>query len=88
MDLTYLSHLVSASHFHYEIWPEESILSVNRKKGGGGVRKYSMSLSLLTTERTGQGQNPHTVHSDYPEKHLLCPWSAHVSVFVCVGGYL
>lgn len=70
MDLTYLIHLVSASHFHYEIWPEESILSVNRKKGGGGVRKYSMSLSLLTTERTGQGQNPHTVHSDYPEKHI------------------
>lgn len=36
MDLTYLSHLVSASHFQYEIWPEESIVSVNRKKVGGG----------------------------------------------------
>lgn len=36
MDLTYLGHLVSASHFHYEIWPEESILSVNRKKVGRG----------------------------------------------------
>jgi len=30
-----LSHLVSASHFHYGIWPEESILSVNRRKVGG-----------------------------------------------------
>ena len=36
MGLTYLSHLVSASHFRYEIQPEESILSVNRKKGSGG----------------------------------------------------
>lgn len=33
--LTYLHHLVSASHFHYEIWPEVSILSVNRKRVGG-----------------------------------------------------
>lgn len=35
VNLTYLSHLVSASHFHYEIWPGESITSVNTEKVNG-----------------------------------------------------
>lgn len=47
MGLTYLSHLVSASHFHYEIWPEESILSVNRKKVGGGEDPLSLGRGGL-----------------------------------------
>ena len=68
MGLTYLSHFVSASHFHYEIWPEESMFSVNRKKVGGGEDPwffgrgrgdiFTMYLSLLATEGTGQGQSP------------------------------
>lgn len=33
--LTYLSHLVSASHFHYETRPGVSILSVNTEKVSG-----------------------------------------------------
>lgn len=93
MGLTYLSNLVCASHFRYEIWPEESILSVNRKKVGGGEDPqfrgsgqrdeiFIVSLSLLATEGTGQGESPLQRNKLLQSLDCVC-----VSACVCVLGW-